>query len=342
MYAWLVIGAGPAGIAAVGQLMSLGVNPSEIAWVDPRFAVGDLGEYWQAVSSNTRVKLFLKFLYTCPAFQFAKVAQQFALSQYPPEQTCLLKDIVEPLQWITEQLKLHVQADCDVLTELNYHDGHWQARGKAKLYHAHKVILALGAEPKQLAITDKPVIALTDALDKNKLASKVQAEDIIAVFGSSHSAVNVLQALHELQVQKIINFYQAPLKYAVYYEDWILHDNTGLKGNAAQWAKQYLHEKPPANLLRVQATADNIQHYLPQCTKVVFAVGFVPRTLTVNGSQQLVYDAKTGVIAPGLFGCGIAFPEQVVDRNGNSEWNVGLWKFMDFLLRMLPLWIKAG
>ena len=33
-YAWTVIGAGPAGIAAVGRLLDHGIAPEEIAWVD--------------------------------------------------------------------------------------------------------------------------------------------------------------------------------------------------------------------------------------------------------------------------------------------------------------------
>jgi len=35
VFKWTVIGAGPAGIAAVGKLIDSGVKPLEIAWVDP-------------------------------------------------------------------------------------------------------------------------------------------------------------------------------------------------------------------------------------------------------------------------------------------------------------------
>jgi len=65
-YAWTVIGAGPAGIAAVGRLLDHGIAPEEIAWVDPAFAAGDLGAKWRSVSSNTQVGLFLS--YTRPPF----------------------------------------------------------------------------------------------------------------------------------------------------------------------------------------------------------------------------------------------------------------------------------
>jgi len=55
-YAWTVIGAGPAGIAAVGRLLDQGIAPEKIAWVDPAFAGGDLGQRWRSVSSNTHVE----------------------------------------------------------------------------------------------------------------------------------------------------------------------------------------------------------------------------------------------------------------------------------------------
>lgn len=49
-FQWAVIGAGPAGIAAVGRLMDHGIPASKILWVDPHFSAGDLGRYWSSVS----------------------------------------------------------------------------------------------------------------------------------------------------------------------------------------------------------------------------------------------------------------------------------------------------
>jgi hypothetical protein len=61
-YAWAVIGAGPAGIAAVGRLLDHGIAAEQIAWIDPGFAAGDLGPKWRPVSSNTIAETFLSFL----------------------------------------------------------------------------------------------------------------------------------------------------------------------------------------------------------------------------------------------------------------------------------------
>ena len=59
-FQWAVIGAGPAGIAAIGKLLDNDIDPAHIAWIDPAFCVGDFGTEWKNVSSNTRVKLFSK------------------------------------------------------------------------------------------------------------------------------------------------------------------------------------------------------------------------------------------------------------------------------------------
>ena len=45
---WAVIGAGPAGIAAIGKLLDAGIEPQRIAWIDPTFAVGDFGTQHQS------------------------------------------------------------------------------------------------------------------------------------------------------------------------------------------------------------------------------------------------------------------------------------------------------
>ena len=61
-YQWAVVGAGPAGIAAVGKLLDNGILAEDILWFDPHFKVGDLGLHWHNVSSNTKVKFFNDFL----------------------------------------------------------------------------------------------------------------------------------------------------------------------------------------------------------------------------------------------------------------------------------------
>src|SRR5690242_17381569 len=98
-YQWAVIGAGPAGIATVGKLLDAGIQPKEIAWIDPKFSVGDFGTLWRDVPSNTKVVSFLRFLNASPAFSYATCEQDFAINHVPPEQNCQLHLMAEPLQW---------------------------------------------------------------------------------------------------------------------------------------------------------------------------------------------------------------------------------------------------
>jgi malic enzyme len=56
---WVVVGAGPAGIATVGVLLDLGIDPQGIVWLDPEFNVGRMGAYYQNVPGNSRVAEFV-------------------------------------------------------------------------------------------------------------------------------------------------------------------------------------------------------------------------------------------------------------------------------------------
>ena len=47
-YEWAIVGAGPAGIAAIGQLLDHGVVAERLVWIDPDFAAGDFGSKWHA------------------------------------------------------------------------------------------------------------------------------------------------------------------------------------------------------------------------------------------------------------------------------------------------------
>lgn len=46
-YAAVVVGAGPAGVAALGNLLELGLN--KIAWVDPSFDGGKINKNYREV-----------------------------------------------------------------------------------------------------------------------------------------------------------------------------------------------------------------------------------------------------------------------------------------------------
>lgn len=189
-------------------------------------------------------------------------------------------------------------------------------------------------------------------------------EVTVGVVGASHSAILVIMNLFKL-TQKThpklrIHWFarSSSLKYAVYKDGWILYDNTGLKGDAAQFARQQLDG---ANLdtsdagkviTRVDCSGgvekekEAMERELPTCDYVVQAVGFtrdelplMKEDLQFNHETGGFTDAKSGKELPGLFGAGIAFPQRVVDPEGNVEHAVGFFKFMKFLKKVVPEWV---
>lgn len=341
-FEWTVIGAGPAGIVAIGKLLDLGIEARKIAWIDPTFTVGDFGTLWRNVPSNTKVELFTKFLHGCAAFQAETFLKQFDLNKADPENTCQLALMADPLQHLTQQLQKTITTIQANVNNIRQSEQSWALDLNNKIIYSKNIILAVGAKAKTLSHPNVDPIPLNIALDQTKLSKHITQNDTVAVFGASHSAVLAIRFLCEAGAKQVINFYLNPLKFAVYLDDWILFDNTGLKGTTAQWARQHLHGKLPRNLSRHFASDDNIKTHLKQCQKAVYAIGFDRRHIAIDGYPNVNYNNKSGIIAPGIFGCGIAYPEAKLDRFGNLEYSVGLWKFMDYLNRVMPVWLRYG
>jgi hypothetical protein len=338
-YRWAVVGAGPAGILAIGKLLDRDVPGNQILWVDPEFHVGDLGKKWTCVPSNTKVNLFIRFLEGCNSFNFSAGKDQFELMQLDPEGTCLLGAVVKPLQWVTEQLAKQVICHQGTIEQLKNGRHGWKLKTDDHAeYHASNVILSTGAEPRQLEHGVGEVVSLEDAFDDHRFYEKILKDDVVAVFGASHSGILIVKRLVELGVKGVRNFYLSPLKYAVYLKDMILFDNTGLKGTTATWAKENLSGQLPDNVQRILSTPENVAKHLPACTKVIYATGFDSRQLSIEGVDSRRYNPHCGILAPGLFGLGIAYPEHCEDKFRIKEHRVGLWKFMDYIDRVLPLW----
>lgn len=341
-YIWTIIGAGPAGIATIGQLLDNGVNPDDILWIDPYFKVGDLGRLWSNVSSNTTAKLFTAFLQSCKSFNYDDNRHKFDLDKLNPEHTCDLKYMAQPLQWITEQLQRLITTVVAHITHIERINGYWHLKPAGEgSFISKNVVLCTGAKPKTLSIEHPDIINFELAIDKQQFEAIFDSQATYGVFGSSHSAIMILRHLIELGAKKIINFYQSPCCYAIPVGAEILFDNTGLKGETAIWAAQYIDGRIPENLTRIMSNHDNIEKLLPTIDKLIFAVGFEPNhELSIANIDLTKYNPHTGIIAPGLFGLGIAYPQLKTDSLGNQEWQVGIWKFMNYLKQIMPYWLK--
>lgn len=337
-HAWAVIGAGPAGMIAVGMLLDSGVSGKDILWVDTHFGAGDFGRLWGEVNSNTRVALFSKVLTGINSFQYEKRPRSFAFDALDPNGFTFLKAVTEPLMWVTDHLTQTVDAKKTYVRSLSVESGAWHLTTDAGSYYAEKVILATGSEAKSLDYPSVEKIELNTALTPSALKTACSEEDVVAVFGSSHSSMIAIRHLVERGVKKIVNFYLSPLRYAVLMDDWILYDDTGLKGETAKWVREHVSKNPLPQIERYLGTEEHIDEHLPNCSKVIYAVGFQPRHVPVLNVSLSHYDVSNGIIAPGLFGAGIGFPVAVTDPFGRVEWNVGVWKFLKNMRRTLPLW----
>ena len=340
-FQWAVVGAGPAGIAAIGKLLDYGITPADILWLDPAFNVGDLGRLWSTVSSNTKVGLFTAFLNEVKAFSYPIAPIDFHLNHLSPEETCALHYVVEPLQWVSDQLRGIVHAEATHIRSMTLSARQWTLHSDSQIYHTKNVILATGAVPTNLNYPDIKTMPFDVAINKERLSTAIKLNETYAVFGSSHSAIIIINHLVSLGAKKIINFYRSPCRYAINMGDWTLFDNTGLKGKTAEWAREHIDGTLPDNLVRYNSSESNLARYLPECDTAIYATGFTQRnTIAVSDYAHNDYNPHVGIIGPGLFGFGIAYPEVKPDPFGSVETQVGLWKFMTYLNKVMPVWFK--
>jgi hypothetical protein len=340
---WLVVGAGPAGIATIGVLLALGVAPKSVIWVDPEFNAGRIGQYYTTVPANNSNKQFIDFVNACAPFKECHAESLEKLRTEDPSVYSELGIIVPALQDLSAFLRTKVTSYQGWLKELHFSNETWCAKVGERNVCACHVVLATGSHPRELNYENVSVIPLDHALDKKTLATYVAPENTIGVIGGSHSGVLILRYLYELNIKKIINLYRSPIVYTIDMGGWNLNAYNGLKGSTAEWAREVLEgPNPPKNILRVYNNEASRAQYLPECDKIIYSVGYERNEIPLTEEyQHLEYDDTTGIIAPRLFGIGIAFPEYYCDPLGNEDYRVGLKSFMDYAQRIIPQWVNG-
>ncbi|KAK6439057.1 hypothetical protein LTR95_004740 [Oleoguttula sp. CCFEE 5521] len=249
-----------------------------------------------------------------------------------------------------------------------------KSSGQSSTISAKRMVLCTGSSPNNSPLpVDIPGLYTLDldcALSPTLLATVLSPIDslTVAVIGASHSAILVLRNLYNLASTSKPNlrvkwFTRHPLRYAEFMDGWILRDNTGLKGEAATWAKQNLEPEtmPDSDVAKyvkmIQYPSgtekDVFEREMQGVEYYVQAIGYsrdpIPSLKTSSGrsiepkydhsSGGFTYDSKSETKVPGLFGAGIAFPEKVTDPHGNVEYAVGFFKFMRYIKKVVPEWI---
>ncbi|KAL3421440.1 hypothetical protein PVAG01_07885 [Phlyctema vagabunda] len=381
VYQAVVVGAGPAGIAVVGNLLE--ENKGPVLWVDHLFDGGRLNKFYREVPSNTKVKFFTGFADGVQAFKSIEKETPGPnalthLRGLDQEKTCHIAQAADMCLMLTKGLdeKKGVWKQKGAVTTASWSNSNWSVSVSpvdASLPRTEitssMLILCTGSTPTMgpLPVSDIQEINLDPALSPTILSKTLSSSEssTVAVIGASHSAILVLRNLYNLASSTHPNlrikwFTRHALRYAEERDGWIFRDNTGLKGEVATWARQNLEEarlptSPVAAFLQKVSTTrgdepDVYARELPACTHVVQAIGYKPvptPALLIEGRRVDVSfdhasagfeDVKTHARVPGLYGAGIAWPERVVDPEGNTEYAVGLFKFMKFLKRVVPQW----
>ena len=209
IYKATVIGAGPSGIAIMGQLLSRKVFP--ILWIDPSFEGGKMA-FYRKVPANTKGKFFVNFMKECPAYnEFLedKGNQMNPMEIFrnsdlniPPS----LSKAYDMCNSLTKNIENKYKSDVilhkDSVKKLLHSDDKWHISTNAGMkYDTEKVILAIGSKPRKLEGLNKTQIPLEVLVndDPEKLANYVKKDDIIGVKGSSVSSILSLKHLKNLQ-----------------------------------------------------------------------------------------------------------------------------------------------
>jgi hypothetical protein len=365
VYTATVVGAGPAGLAILGRLLTAKFN--DILWIDPAFEGGKLNEY-QKVPANTRTSFFIRFMSECPAYDTFLQDKDPSLSPLEvfkgldPNVPPVLSHAYKMCKSLTKNVELkHKNQVITLRSSVNdllfkEKENVWEVTtNDNKKYLTERVLLAVGSRPRNLPGNTKAVVPL-DALvndDPEELSKFVGPNDVVGVIGSSHSSILALKHLEQLPAppKAIHCFYREPIRYAVHTDKGIVYDNLGLKGQAAGWAKNHL-EAGKSKLIQMhwmkdeQTEKEIYKKFFDQCNKLAVTIGFERNPLptirlqssggAVRNVEKITYDGTDLRILDGvnstvplknMWGIGIAFPRQLRDLSGDMGNDVGIFKF---------------
>lgn len=235
-YEAVVVGAGPAGITAVGNLLENRID--RILWVDEEFNGGRVNQYYREVPSNTKVKLFIDFATAVAPFRKivsglpsrdrweepsasdgvpidGKQDKLQEMRKLDQEKGCHLSHAADMCLMLTQGLK---RTPGVITQQGRVHDAvldeassRWTVNVTSSKpsstditsVQAKRVIFCTGSTPSDPPLPtnfDVEHINLDDALSPTHLAKIFSplGPTTVAVIGASHSAILVLMNLSNL------------------------------------------------------------------------------------------------------------------------------------------------
>lgn len=321
MFDILVVGAGVTGLLAVSSFVKNRVE--KIGIIDSRFSGGDLIEKYGSVQSNTLVQKTVDAL--------KMIDQSYELT------TDLPFDKTAPLYIHTQLVKEFAdnylqKVDCiqGTVLSVEYSDSKWEVRTTDTVYRSKLVVLCQGSTPKILN-SGIPTIPLEHALNKESLKMYVKPNDKLLVFGTAHSGALILQNCEDLRIETTAVYKKEKPFYFANEGDY-----DGIKEDAEHVAKRILNnEFKYVKLLSIEKI-DTLLKSVKQATKAIYAIGFERRDVPISFNNEKIetssYNKKTGLIANGLYGFGIAYPSSAPD---DIHVDVGVISFAEHILKQV-------
>lgn len=316
----LVVGSGAAGLLFLWHIQqSKKILPQDIIIVDPHHDGGDLQRKWASVQSNTT---------------WSQTLAVFGLSQWKeldPTKPAPLHHSITLLRHMLRDFLSQCEVVHGLVDHIEKQDSMWSVTLQDKSNYSVKVvILAHGAEPKQLSLPI-PSIPLECALTKSRLETYVGATSRVLLFGTSHSGTLVMKHLHELGVQTVA-FYNTTKPF--YFARDGEYD--GIKQESADIADAILSKKySKLQLSHLTDTAQVIKASR-KADWVIYAMGFQGRSIS---HLNVSYNGKTGELteSPGIWGFGIAFPNKA---DNDVNWDVSIPSFSKHIEKQMPSILK--
>lgn len=323
-----ILGFGIAGQLAVLELLKAGVPASKLTVLDETFLGGDLKTEYAPVLSNTpwwKTKKALE-VYTPISLK----AIQSGNAEFTDDQCMPVSKIAELCRQSAETViraETIQRSTTRVLSATPTESG-WTLQHTFGTHTCQLLFACQGGLPKQLPL-DLPTIPLPIALDAQRLATIVGPEDIVVLFGLSHSGTLICKALHDLKVPTI-GIYNTPTPFS-FERDGAYG---GIKEGSAHIADA-VNRGEYTNLTLIQyQDALQVHKALTRATKLITATGFTARP--IQGLPR-TYSPDTASLegVSRAYGFGIAYPG-TSEHEGKVYADVSVLSFQAQLQRCLP------